>query len=103
MRSLSSLNEKWRTRIHNVLKKWSQLEQTHTPIEEWRTHSALSRDLQQQLDTLQQGKELNDVDSQDLRNVYAVIGSTKSLLDAMQELGDSMQAINWDQWAVERF
>ena len=103
MRSLGSLNEKWRTRIRNVLEQWSQLEQTDTLTEEWRTHSKLSSDLEQQLDKLQQNKELNGVNSQDLRNVYAVIGSTRSLLDAMKELGDSMKQINWDQWAVERF
>ena len=103
MRSLGSLNAKWRTRIRNVLEKWSQLEQTDTLTEEWRTHSKLSSDLEQQLDKLQQNKELNEVNSQDLRNIYAVIGSTRSLLDAMKELGNSMQAINWDQWAVERF
>ena len=103
MRSLGPLNEKWRTRIRNVLEKWSRLEQTDNPIEEWRTHSALSRDLKQQLDTLQQNKDPGDVDSQQLRNIYAVIGSTQSLLDAMKELGESMQQINWDQWAVDRF
>ena len=103
MRSLGPLNEKWRTRIRNVLEKWSQLEQTDTPIEEWRTHAALSRDLQQQLDTLQQDKDISDLDGQHLRNIFAVLGSTQSLLDAMEELGESMQTINWDQWAVERF
>jgi uncharacterized membrane protein YccC len=103
MRSLGSLNEKWRTRIRNVLEQWSQLEQTDPLTEEWRSHSTLSSDLEQQLDKLQQNKELNAVSSQDLRNVYAVIGSTRSLLDAMKELGDSMKQINWDQWAVERF
>jgi len=103
MRSLGSLNEKWCERIRNVLEKWSQLEQTDTPIEEWRTDSALSRDLEQQLNKLQQDKDLNNIDSQDLRNIYAVLGSTRSLLDAMKELGDSMQQINWEQWAAERF
>ena len=103
VRSLGPLNEKWRTRIRNVLDKWSRLEQTDNPIEEWRTHSALSRDLKQQLDTLQQNKDPGDLDSQQLRNIYAVLGSTQSLLDAMKELGESMQQINWDQWAVDRF
>ena len=103
MRSLGPFNEKWRTRIRNVLEKWSQLEQTDNPIEEWRTHAALSRDLKQQLDRLQQDKDFGDVDSLQLRNIYAVLGSTQSLLDAMKELGENIQQINWDQWAVERF
>jgi len=45
----------------------------------------------------------DDFDGQALRNLYAVLGSTQSLLEAMKELGDSMKQINWDQWAVERF
>jgi len=86
-----------------VLEKWSRLEQTDNPIEEWRSHSALSRDLQKQLGTLQQDKGISDLDSQHLRNIFAVLGSAQSLLDAMEELGESMQTINWNQWAVERF
>jgi hypothetical protein len=38
-----------------------------------------------------------------LQNLYAVMGSIQSLLDAMKELGDSMKQINWNQWAVARF
>jgi len=98
MRSLGSLNEKWHKRIHKVLKKWARLEQTDTLISEWSRQPSLSQELEQRLD-----KANEDYDGQDLRNIYAVLGSTQSLLEAMKELGDSMQQINWDQWAVERF
>ncbi len=52
---------------------------------------------------LQQDNEPGVIDRQDLRNIYAVIGSIQSLMDAMKELGDSMKQINWHQWAVARF
>jgi len=103
MQSLDSLNAKWRKRIRNILEKWARLEQIDTLIKEWSTDSTLAQDLEQQLGKLQQDKDLNDVDNQDLRNIYAVLGSTQSLLEAMKELGDSMKEINWNQWAVERF
>ena len=72
-------------------------------VKEWSTRANLSQELEQQLDKLQQDKKPDDIDRQDLRNIYAVIGSTQSLLDAMKELGDSMKQINWNQWAVARF
>ena len=103
MRSLNALNEKWRERIHRVLEKWARLERADTLINEWRTQPSLSQELEQQLDSLRQDRETGELDAQALRNVYAVLGSTRSLLEAMQQLGDSMQQINWDQWAVERF
>lgn len=103
MRSLESLNKKWRRRIRSVFEKWAQLEQPDNLIKELSTRSILSQEMEQQLDKLQQDKDLNDGDMLALRNIYAVIGSTQSLLGAMQELGDSMQQIKWNQWAAARF
>ena len=103
MHSLDDLNEKWRKRICSVLEKWARLEQTDTLIKEWSTGTTLSEDLEQHLDKLQQDKHPDDFDGQALRNLYAVLGSTNSLLDAMHELGNSMQQINWKQWEVARF
>ncbi len=103
MQSLNSLNEKWRKRICHILEKWARLEQTDTLVQIWHTESTLSQDLEQHLHKLQQDNELVNSDRQDLRNIYAVIGSIQSLLDAMKELGDSMKQINWHQWAAARF
>jgi uncharacterized membrane protein YccC len=103
MRSLGALNEKWRERIHKVLEKWARLEQADTLIDEWRTQPSLSQELEQQLDSLQRDRSADEFNEQALRNIYAVLGSTTSLLDAMKELGDSMKQINWNQWAVARF
>ncbi len=98
MRSLEAFNEKWRGRIRNVLEKWARLEHTDNQIKEWSTRETLLEEMEQQLN-----KAPEDFDGQALRNLYTVLGSTQSLLDAMKELGDSMKQINWDQWAVSRF
>ncbi|MEN8132421.1 MAG: hypothetical protein ABFS45_20025 [Pseudomonadota bacterium] len=103
MRSLDSLNEKWRKRIRSELEKWAQLEQPDNLIKDWSTRSILSQEMEQRLGKLQQDKDLNEVDTLALRNIYAVIGSAQSLLDAMKELGDSMKQIKWNQWAAARF
>jgi hypothetical protein len=98
MHSLEAFNEKWRKRIRNVLEKWARLEHTDSLVKEWSTRATLLEEMEQRLN-----KVPDDFDGQALRNLYAVLGSTQSLLDAMNELGDSMQQINWDQWAVARF
>jgi hypothetical protein len=103
LRHVGALNEKWRERIQMLFEKWARLEQTDVLINEWHTQPSLSQELEQRLDSLQQDSKLDEFDEQALRNIYALIGSTRSLLEAMQELGDSMQQINWNQWAVARF
>ncbi len=103
MQALAPLNEKWRQRVHGIFEKWARLERADTLIEEWSSRADLSHELEQQLAELEQGKRPDDIDDRALQNLYAVMGSTQSLLDAMKELGDSMKQINWNQWAVARF
>ncbi|HED18492.1 MAG TPA: hypothetical protein ENI74_03205 [Gammaproteobacteria bacterium] len=93
MQTLAPLNEKWRQHVQNVFEQWARLEKTDTLIEEWNAQASLSQELEQ-----------HDVtDDRALQNLYAVVGSTQSLLEAMKELGDSIKQINWNQWAVARF
>jgi len=97
------LNKKWRLQVQGIFEKWARLERADTLIEEWITRTDLSHELEQQLAELEQGKRPDDIDNHALQNLYAVMGSIQSLLDAMKELGDSMKQINWNQWAVARF
>lgn len=93
MQTLAPLNTKWRRRVQNVFEQWARLEKTDTLIEEWNAQASLSKELEQ-----------HDItDDRALQNLYAVVGSTQSLLEAMKELGDSIKQINWNQWAVARF
>jgi len=103
MQALAPLSEKWRQRVQGLFERWARLERADTLIEEWGTRADLSDELEQQLGELEQGKRPDDIDDRALQNLYAVMGSTQSLLDAMKELGDSMKQINWNQWAVARF
>jgi len=103
MRALAPLNKKWRLQVQKIFEKWARLERADTLIEEWITRTDLSHELEQQLAELEQGKRPDDIDNHALQNLYAVMGSIQSLLDAMKELGDSMKQINWNQWAVARF
>jgi len=103
MQSLAQVNDKWRKRVQRVFRKWARLEKTGTLIMEWTGEANLSQEVEQQLVKLKQEKSTNDIDDRALKNLYAVMGSTQSLLDAIEKLDDSMQRINWDQWAVARF
>ncbi len=103
MQALAPLSEKWRQRVQGIFERWAHLERAGTSAWEWSTRADLSHELQQQLAELEQGKRPDDIDDRALQNLYAVMGSTQSLLDAMKELGDSMKQINWNQWAVARF
>ena len=93
MQALAPLNEKWRQRVQSLFEKWARLEKADTLIEEWSIQASLPQELEQQ----------HDFDDRALQNLYAVVGSTQSLLEAMKELGDSLKQINWNQWAVARF
>jgi hypothetical protein len=103
LQSLTTVHGKWRQRIHSMLIKWARLEQTDSLTKECSFQTTFTEEMEQALAKLQRGNEPGVIDRQDLRNIYAVFGSIQSLLDAMRELGDSMQQINWHQWAVARF
>jgi hypothetical protein len=102
-RSLEAFNGKWRKRIHGLLIQWSRLQPVENRITEWSHDSTFSQEMAQQLGQLKQDTELADADRSALHSIYAVTGSTQSLLDAMKELGDSMKQINWKQWSTARF
>ena len=103
MQALAPLNKKWHLQVQGIFEKWARLEKADTLIEEWSAQTDLSHELEQQLGELKQGTDPDDINGRALQNLYAVMGSTQSLLDAMKELGDSMKQINWNQWAVARF
>jgi uncharacterized membrane protein YccC len=103
MQALAPLNEKWRQRVQNIFETWARLENTDALIKEWSTQASLSHELEQQLGELKKGKSPDDIDDRALENIFALMGSIQSLLESMEQLGDSMKQINWNQWAVARF
>jgi uncharacterized membrane protein YccC len=103
MQAIAPLNEKWRTHVQDWLRKWARLvtaggagKDTAVPID-------VSMPLMQQLDDLRETSGMEGLDDRALQHLYAVMGSTQSLLEALRRLGESMQQINWHQWSAARF
>ena len=103
LQAVQPLHGEWRRRAREVFEKWARLQPANTLIAAWRTQPELSQDLQQHLDELQRDQGPAAVDAAGAQNLYTLIGSIKGLLHAMEELQESMQRINWDQWAAARF
>ena len=103
MKSLESVDGKWRDYVSETLRHWSRPGHRENRLRLQDSTISMSEEVEQKLDKLQSDTDPGSIDKQGLRNVYAVVGSTQSLLDAMQELGENMQQINWQQWSVARF
>ena len=103
LQAVHSLHGEWRRRIQDVFTQWAHLQPAHVQINVWRSQPELSQDLQQRLDELQRRHGEGAVDDTGMQNLYTLIGSIKGLLQAMEELQESMQQINWNQWAAARF
>ena len=58
--------------------------------------------MQTHLDALHRGV-ITAVDEGGGQNLYALLGSLKGLLNAIEDLQDSMHEINWEQWSAARF
>jgi len=102
LQAILALQGDWRQRIQDVFRKWTRLEPADALIAAWRSQPELSQGLQQHLDALQQGREAG-VDEAGAQNLYALLGSVNGLLESMEKLQDSMNGINWAQWATARF
>jgi len=103
MKSLESIDGKWRNYVSDTLRHWSRPGHRENRVRLQDSTISMSEEVERKLDKLQSDTDPGSIDKQGLRNVYAVVGSTQSLLDAMQELGENMQQINWQQWSVARF
>jgi hypothetical protein len=102
LQSILPLQGDWRQRMHNVFNKWARLEPADELIEEWRRQPALSQDMQQHIEALQLDQETAGMERA-VQNLFALLGSLNGLLETMEKLQDSMNSINWSQWAAERF
>ncbi|HHH45194.1 MAG TPA: hypothetical protein ENK49_13745 [Gammaproteobacteria bacterium] len=103
LQSLTPVNDQWRQRVQQVFRNWARLETADALPGSWADETVLSRQVEQHLAATGTGGNANGIEARDLQNLYALAGSTQSLLDAMQELAASMKQINWEQWAVARF
>ena len=102
LQAILPLQGDWRQRVHDVFNKWARLQSADNLIEEWRRQPELSQDMQQHLETLQPGQE-TAAGARAVQNLYALLGSLKGLLESMERVQNSMNAINWAQWSTSRF
>jgi hypothetical protein len=103
MKSLSPLRKQLRERLQRVFDSWARFEVTDALGDERATLLEISRDLEKKLDTLDYNKDKVRTEDRMLRNVYALLGALKGLIEAMADTQRAISQINWDQWAEERF
>jgi uncharacterized membrane protein YccC len=103
LQAIQPLQGDWHRRVHEVFNKWARLEAADDLIDAWRRRPELSQDMRQHLDELQQRQGATGISETGEQNLYALLGSLKGLLEAMNNLQDSMHAINWAEWSTARF
>jgi len=97
---LVDINDRWNDRIGATLRRWSELELDSNSGQAGNSADTFTREMAVKLGQIQAS---SDSDRQAEQGLYALIGSTQSLLDALDELGRSMQQLNWRQWSAARF
>lgn len=103
MHNLSGMGDTWTKRLVVTLTRWSQLDFSGDDVQKWTDQSAFALDMEQRLEQLQQLDGLDSTDQDSLHSLYAFVGSTQCLLDALKKLEESMQQLNWGQWSTARF
>ncbi|MHC4957642.1 MAG: FUSC family protein [Planctomycetota bacterium] len=86
-----------RETIVSVFVRWANLAEA----DEGQEHmEQLTRGLKSDLDGL---VARDDLDEDALRDLWALMGGLRGLIETMAETGSAMREIRWDQWAVARF
>jgi uncharacterized membrane protein YccC len=101
MKSLNPLRKQLRERLQRVFDSWARFEVTDALGDERATLLEISRDLEKRLDALDYNKARTE--DRMLRNVYSLLGALKGLIEAMADIQEVINQINWDQWARARF
>jgi len=103
MVSFSPLGKQLRERLQRVFGSWARCQKGDALGDERATLQEISRDLEKKLDTLDYNKDKVRTEDRMLSNFYALLGSVRSLIEAMADTQRAIRQINWDQWAEERF
>jgi hypothetical protein len=103
MASLSPLGKPLRERLQRVFARWARFKRADALGDERATLQQISRDLEKRLDTLDYNRNEVRTDDRMIKYFYALLGSVRSLIEAMTDTQSVISQINWDQWARERF
>jgi hypothetical protein len=103
LQRIHPLRGEWGERVQAVFRQWARPGPADTLIDAWHNQPGPANDLEQRLSELRRTHTDGEFDETALQNLYALIGSVKGLLHAMEELQESMLQINWNQWSAARF
>ena len=101
--SFSPLGRQLRERLQRVFRSWGRFERADVLGDERAILQEISRDLEKRLETLADNKDEVGGEDRMIRNFYALLGTVRSLIEAMADTQGAISQINWDQWAKERF
>jgi hypothetical protein len=103
MVSFSPLGKQLRERLQRVFGSWARFQKGDALGDERATLQEISRDLEKRLDTLDDDKDKALTEDRIIRDFYALLGSVRSLIEAMADMQRVINQINWGQWARARF
>jgi hypothetical protein len=86
-----------------VFEQWASFESGDVFEQQSGSLQDLSRDLQQQLDSLTTDRDPDAISDRVLNDLYTLLGSVRGLIDAMANTQAAINQINWQQWAAPRF
>jgi hypothetical protein len=100
LENLNPLRKEIRERIQQVFKNWARFKQTDAIENERFAIQKIARDLEIRLDAEEEEKA---VDEESAEALYALLGTVKGLLRAMEEIQRTIRQLNWQQWEKARF
>ena len=103
MQALAPMNATWRRHVKSRLQKLVKLVSAGETAKAEFKSGDISGQLTEQFEAQKKASAMHSLDDRSLQQLYAVMGSTQSLLEAVGRLGDSMEQINWQQWSAARF
>jgi hypothetical protein len=89
--------------MQGIFERWARLEPGDVFEQQRVSLEHLSRELDQQFDDLESGRDRDLTSDQDLTSLYTMLGSVRGLIDAMANAQIVINQINWQQWATVRF
>jgi uncharacterized membrane protein YccC len=94
----------WRLTIQEIFQNWWRSETADIDAADLQTRLAsLLNRLEKRIDTLFRRKEGGTLSEEDNENFYRLLGSYRSLSEAVVEHARLVTGLNWEQWREERF
>jgi uncharacterized membrane protein YccC len=97
------LRSQIRELLQRLFERWASFELDGQFEQQRGSLQHLSRNLQQQFDALETGRDRDPISDQALTDLYTLLGTVRGLVEAMANAQDTINQINWRQWATTRF